>query len=95
MPIPPAVIELIERFSRNSGVYKSGVYNETQVRSDGRPRPADVGPAQATGRGDTSPQRRAAATADRRHGSPDRPAGLRIVWAERRGDSDCGGAGVS
>jgi hypothetical protein len=32
MPIPAAVLALIERFSRNIDAYKRGAYNETQVR---------------------------------------------------------------
>ena len=32
MPVPPAVVELVEQFDRNLAAYKSGKYNETQVR---------------------------------------------------------------
>lgn len=34
MPAPPIILELIERFERNSEAYKSGNYNETQVRRE-------------------------------------------------------------
>ena len=32
MPAPQIILELIERFERNSEAYKSGNYNETLVR---------------------------------------------------------------
>ena len=32
MPAPQIILELIERFERNIEAYKSGAYNETQVR---------------------------------------------------------------
>lgn len=34
MSIPSQVIELVERFERNLEAYKSGQYNETQVRRE-------------------------------------------------------------
>jgi len=34
MPAPQIILELIERFERNMEAYKSGVYNETQVRRE-------------------------------------------------------------
>jgi len=34
MPAPQIILELIERFERNSEAYKSGAYNETQVRRE-------------------------------------------------------------
>ncbi|MDP1995695.1 MAG: N-6 DNA methylase, partial [Gallionella sp.] len=34
MPAPPAVLALIENFERNLDAYRSGKYNETQVRRD-------------------------------------------------------------
>jgi predicted type IV restriction endonuclease len=34
MPIPTTVIELVERFERNREAYRSGQYNETQVRHE-------------------------------------------------------------
>ena len=34
MPAPQIIIDLIERFERNSDAYKSGAYNETQVRRE-------------------------------------------------------------
>ncbi|MFA5323384.1 MAG: hypothetical protein WC373_11995, partial [Smithella sp.] len=34
MPAPQIILELIERFERNSEAYKSGNYNETQVRRE-------------------------------------------------------------
>ncbi|KAF0220469.1 MAG: type IIS restriction enzyme Eco57I [Geobacteraceae bacterium] len=34
MPAPQAVLDLIERFERNLDAYKSGSYNETQVRRE-------------------------------------------------------------
>ncbi len=33
-PIPKAILELVERFERNREAYKSGNYNETQVRRE-------------------------------------------------------------
>jgi hypothetical protein len=32
MPAPSPVLELIERFQHNADAYRSGAYNETQVR---------------------------------------------------------------
>jgi len=34
MPVPQIIIDLIERFERNLDAYKSGSYNETQVRRE-------------------------------------------------------------
>jgi hypothetical protein len=34
MPAPPIILDLVERFERNSEAYKSGNYNETQVRRE-------------------------------------------------------------
>ncbi|MBI5436009.1 MAG: N-6 DNA methylase [Nitrosomonadales bacterium] len=34
MPAPPAVLNLVENFGRNLDAYRSGKYNETQVRRD-------------------------------------------------------------
>ncbi|MCC7450465.1 MAG: hypothetical protein IT324_23810, partial [Anaerolineae bacterium] len=34
MPIPPEVSKLIERFQQNIDDYRSGRYNETQVRRE-------------------------------------------------------------
>lgn len=34
MPVPHEVMELIERFERNADEYRSGRYNETQLRRD-------------------------------------------------------------
>ena len=34
MPAPPVIIELVDRFERNLSAYKSGAYNETQVRRE-------------------------------------------------------------
>ena len=34
MPSPPLIIELVDRFERNLSAYKSGAYNETQVRRE-------------------------------------------------------------
>ncbi len=34
MTAPQVVLELVERFKRNIEQYKSGVYNETQVRHE-------------------------------------------------------------
>ncbi|NTW78091.1 MAG: N-6 DNA methylase, partial [Syntrophaceae bacterium] len=34
MPAPPIILDLIERFERNIDAYKSGSYNETQVRRE-------------------------------------------------------------
>ncbi len=34
MPAPQVILELIERFARNFEAYKSGAYNETQVRRE-------------------------------------------------------------
>ena len=34
MPAPQIILDLIERFERNENAYKSGVYNETQVRRE-------------------------------------------------------------
>ena len=34
MPVPQKIIDLVERFSRNIDSYKSGNYNETQVRRE-------------------------------------------------------------
>lgn len=34
MPAPQIVLDLIERFERNLDAYKSGAYNETQVRRE-------------------------------------------------------------
>jgi predicted type IV restriction endonuclease len=34
MPAPQIILDLIERFERNSDAYKSGAYNETQVRRE-------------------------------------------------------------
>ena len=31
-PCPPAVLELVERFDRHLDAYRSGRYNETQLR---------------------------------------------------------------
>ncbi len=36
MTIPERIHELIERFDRNIDVYKSGHYNETEVRHEFR-----------------------------------------------------------
>ena len=32
MPTPEKIIQLVERFDRNREAYRSGKYNETQVR---------------------------------------------------------------
>ncbi|MDT0631323.1 Eco57I restriction-modification methylase domain-containing protein [Rubrivirga litoralis] len=34
MPAPPVVVDLVERFDRNLASYRSGKYNETQVRRE-------------------------------------------------------------
>jgi|Deesub1362A_J573_1020465.scaffolds.fasta_scaffold11560_3 hypothetical protein len=34
MPVPREVLELIERFDRNRDAYRSGQYNETQLRHE-------------------------------------------------------------
>jgi hypothetical protein len=34
MPVPAAILELIDRFARNLPDYKQGRYNETQVRRE-------------------------------------------------------------
>ena len=34
MPAPQLILDLIERFERNKEAYKSGAYNETQVRRE-------------------------------------------------------------
>jgi predicted type IV restriction endonuclease len=34
MPAPPIILDLMERFERNIDAYKSGSYNETQVRRE-------------------------------------------------------------
>jgi hypothetical protein len=34
MPVPQTVSDLVERFERNYEAYKSGSYNETQVRRE-------------------------------------------------------------
>ena len=34
MPAPQIILELVERFERNIEAYKSGSYNETQVRRE-------------------------------------------------------------
>ena len=34
MSVPSRIIELVELFERNIDSYKSGVYNETQVRNE-------------------------------------------------------------
>jgi hypothetical protein len=34
MPAPGSVIKLIERFNQNAAAYRSGRYNEAQVRVD-------------------------------------------------------------
>jgi predicted type IV restriction endonuclease len=34
MPIPAMITELIERFEQNREAYRSGQYNETQVRQE-------------------------------------------------------------
>ena len=34
MSVPPLVIDLVERFRRNEAAYRSGLYNETQVRRE-------------------------------------------------------------
>lgn len=34
MPAPSELIELVERFERNIEAYKSGQYNEAQVRRE-------------------------------------------------------------
>jgi hypothetical protein len=34
MPAPPIIVDLMERFERNIDAYKSGSYNETQVRRE-------------------------------------------------------------
>jgi hypothetical protein len=34
LPTPPIIMDLVERFERNSEAYKSGNYNETQVRRE-------------------------------------------------------------
>jgi hypothetical protein len=34
LPTPPIILDLVERFERNSEAYKSGNYNETQVRRE-------------------------------------------------------------
>ena len=34
MTVPDGLIELIERFDRNLEAYRSGQYNETQVRRE-------------------------------------------------------------
>ena len=34
MPAPQIILDLIERFERNEDTYKSGAYNETQVRRE-------------------------------------------------------------
>jgi predicted type IV restriction endonuclease len=34
MPAPSELIDLVERFERNLEVYKSGQYNEAQVRRE-------------------------------------------------------------
>ena len=34
MPVPPVVRELVQRFEDNRAAYRSGAYNETQVRRE-------------------------------------------------------------
>jgi len=34
MPAPQIILDLVERFERNRDAYKSGAYNETQVRRE-------------------------------------------------------------
>jgi len=34
MPVPPQLTDLINRFERNLNAYRSGHYNETQVRRE-------------------------------------------------------------
>jgi len=34
MPAPPPIAELVERFGQQSDAYKSGRYNETQLRRE-------------------------------------------------------------
>jgi len=68
---------------------------DAPLRADGFPRPAHVGSAQAIVRGHPAPQPGSAATADRRHGSPDRPAGLRTLWADGGRGPRGGGAGMT
>ena len=34
MTPPPALLDLVERFERNAEAYRSGAYNETQVRRE-------------------------------------------------------------
>ena len=34
LPTPPIILDLVERFERNSDAYKSGNYNETQARRE-------------------------------------------------------------
>jgi predicted type IV restriction endonuclease len=34
MSVPPEILELIERFDRNREAYRSGQYNETQLRRE-------------------------------------------------------------
>ena len=34
MTPPPAILDLIDRFERNAEAYRSGAYNETQVRRE-------------------------------------------------------------
>ena len=34
MSVPPLVVDLVERFRRNEDAYRSGQYNETQVRRE-------------------------------------------------------------
>ena len=34
MPVPQIILDLVERFERNYDAYKSGSYNETQVRRE-------------------------------------------------------------
>ncbi len=34
MPAPKIILDLMERFERNIDAYKSGAYNETQVRHE-------------------------------------------------------------
>lgn len=34
MPIPPKILELIERFEQHGEDYRAGKYNETQLRRD-------------------------------------------------------------
>ena len=34
MPVPREIIDLIDRFDRNRDAYRSGKYNETQVRRE-------------------------------------------------------------